>query len=466
LDDVLRNAANEVNIPDMSSSWDGIASGLDTLQRRRKRKILFIWSFVGLMVLSTGAWMALRMNSMDPSVCQSEQKDPLKAPQINSPGNGGAKILYSDDASSGNDAEIKLNEVDQRASFEEVSQKDESESRSENVVETFSEQDKITESQNVEDAATGQFDENIVKAEEEIAKGHPEIKVDNDGGAADIETGNTNQEEAVSPDDPQDQATLPIAKKDDSHPKAERKGQESIDINGRKGWELSISASPGLAAKFVSEAIDFGWLVNKNYEKILDSESSAFSYQIDVGINQKLNDRIYWGTGLRYIERGERVRYDYTIDELVTVRTNENELLYTPLAPILHQEVNHDGYNRYQFIDVPLRIGLLTPIGNSDLIWRNEWSVNYSRLIAASGKKVNGTHLNLMDASDLRLNRNNIGWTAKTGLMWSKSDRVDWTIDALYNMNLLSLRAKEDGLVERPLNYGMNIGWNYKLFIK
>lgn len=468
LDDVLRNAASQVDIPDMSSSWDGIASGLDALGRRRRRRIIVLVSIL----LLAGLSVVLSTVDLNPKTERIVEDETTPAVVQD-------KLIEQDQADVPVATETDI--IEHAISDENVI--DESESGYSNEIETRTQED--IHHNGIADASKNSGDipsdieedgipetyisEDIGDVTEDATE---EITEDNSKDIAqeDAKRNETpdefEKEDIVEPTN-EDESVKDVAQADQPEPK-DTKGGESTSSNSttqNSGWELNISASPGLAAKMIAKSADFGWLVHRDYGDARGSEYSSFSYQVDVGINRKFNDRFYMGLGVRYVERGENVQYDHTIDELVTVRQAEQELIYTELAPILWQQVKYDGFNRYQFIDIPVKFGILTPL-TEHLSWRNEVSVNYSRLLSVSGKKVDGTYMNLIDANSIKMNKNNLGFTGKSGFMWSTTSRVDWSLDVLYNMNWSSWRAKENGLLERPLNYGVTLGWNYKLQLK
>jgi len=462
LDDVLRNAASRSDIPDMSASWDGIASGLDALQRRRKRRLIVFFSAL----LLTGIASVLWFTNSPRDVISEDVQDPTTeitqtptTPQVDAETEQPV-VTDSEFENVGNEDGAnpeQTPEIQNSEDYPVVASTDvETPSATNSTDHDEIEQDHSADQPEIDS------ERDVAIDEESVEDGSSEItEVENDPidviqPDADSEA-ETEEEEIVEADPEKDGEV-------ETETPAESGNEDPIAKNG-SGWEINIAASPGLAAKLIAESANFGWLVNQAYSDIANSESSSFSYQVDLGVNRKFNDRFYMGLGLRYVEREERVQYDYTIDKLVTIRESEKTLQYTELAPVLWRDVNYDGLNRYQFIDIPVRFGILTPL-NDKVSWRNEFSVNYSRLIAVSGKKVDNTFLELIDANSLKLNKDNVGVTAKTGIMWSASPRLDWTLDGLYNMNMSSLRAKEQGLLERPFNYGMTIGANYKILTK
>lgn len=460
MDDVLRNAASRSDIPDMSASWDGIASGLDIIQKRRRRRLVILFTALFLVGITSVVWLTTsedtitseEIKNLDTELAESPttsnvERDVDIVGSVNSdPVTGGGDISISDETSAKEKSQDEgaFNKIDR------------------NVQETV--EDDVATAQEERGAADAHAeksgttkDDVIDHTVEDGSKAVAEVESEQEDVQPEYDTNTETEEDRIVEANPVEEESI-----DESDPK-----QSGLDpkIKKESGWEINVAASPGLAAKLIAESANFGWLVNQAYSDIANSETSSFSYQVDLGLNRKFNDRFYMGVGLRYVEREERVQYDYTIDKLVTIRESEQTLQYTELAPVLWREVNYDGLNRYQFIDIPVRLGILTPM-NEKLTWRNEFSVNYSRLIAVSGKKVDNTFLELIDANSLKLNKNNIGVTGKTGIMWTASPRLDWTLDGLYNMNMNSLRAKEQGLLERPFNYGLTIGANYKILTK
>lgn len=429
LDDVLRQAAEGMAVPPVFDKWEAIAGGLDR-ERRRRRAIVWTTIAVPLLVLlgylgtSIFECKTVEMSAIEQSnpVTEPVLKDELSADQ----GQDRSEFVLpkSDFAPSAEEFTYPVHQPPHQPSLAEFIDSPPT-SVDPGTPEKLDESDETTEP----------------------VEGHEKTVVETDVQKSVVQDDLPTPKEAIE--------KLPTNKSSSMNP-----GSGLLSGN----LELGLSVSPGIASKLVSESSQFAWLINRNYKKSSGAERAAFSYQIDFYLNKYLSNNIYMGTGVRYTERAEQVDYNYKIDELVTVRTSEQKLIYTPLAPALVKQVSYSGLNRYQFLDVPVKLGYIAEI-NPQLGWRTEVGASFSYLMGVDVNKVHATTLELSTESDLAIQRINAGWSLQTGLIYPLGRSSAITVDALYSMNLGSWRAAEEGILEKPYNYGLMLGWKHK-FVK
>ncbi|MCB9245264.1 MAG: hypothetical protein H6606_02440 [Flavobacteriales bacterium] len=433
-DDVLRQAAEGMEIPSVVGQWDAIAGGLDRRKRRRK---MLIWGSVALPLLIIGSYFSCSLFTCDKQSIVEHDAVELFDPLFELPLNSDGSNKAVEEGSVATDSELPL-----------VRDGGLRNSESFNRIPRSGEQiDQSVDVRNIES-----IDE--VPVSDEV------VSTDADGpvqGETDNQVPAEAPKEASIVETPSDDTNIALEKLPTNKSSSMNPGSGLLSGN----LELGLSVSPGIASKIVSESDQFAWLINRNYKKSAGNESSAYSYQIDLYLNKYLGDKFYVGSGVRFVERAERVDYSYKIDELVTVRTSEQKLIYTPLAPALVREVSYSGLNRYQFIDVPLKFGYIASI-NSKIGWRTELGLSMSYLMGADVQKVHATTLELSDAAKLDLQRFNPGWNMQSGIIYPLGTRSSLTVDALYTMNLGSWRSAEQGILEKPYNYGLMLGWKYK----
>jgi len=460
LDSVLRQAAEDMHIPNVDASWGAIESGVLKAQRRRK---LFAWFTAAALVILIGTFGIVQFISNDKTDVQNSNDESANIESVVKPEQSDESIVTIDDSEDeanepiiDSHPRLDSDKTEVKGFDGSIGQKDFSNKNSNN-----------THIKSIEES-------NIKGTDDNIDKILPISHIDDN--EIEIEEGNIDVNPAEMP--VQDGPEVIVADENENAVDSATKvvsGNSTINISTEStprdessskfldgNWELGLSVSPGVAAQLSKASKNFAWLINDKYFDNTQSEKISSSYQVDLSANYHFNDKMYLGTGLRYVNRSESVSYDYTIDRLVTVRESEQRLVYAPLAPALHQKVKYDGINSYNFVDVPIRLGILYPLGNK-WSWRSELNVNYSYLLNASGSKVDGTHLSLKSISDLDINRSNIGMAGLIGMERKFGERLSGSLNAMYNTNLTSWRAKEKGLIERPYNYGITFGLNYKL---
>jgi hypothetical protein len=234
-------------------------------------------------------------------------------------------------------------------------------------------------------------------------------------------------------------------------------------------WEIGLSASPTWASKLISVNGANGWKVNPLFDQIASSmESGTISYQVEGKLNRYFNDHLYLGVGLNYNQVAEQVSYDYIVDYVVVVdpilRTVTNEA-----DPRIHDEVSYNGRNVYHFVEVPVRIGYLQEIPNTKFQIRGETGLRYMALMDMSGKKVGVTYTDSLVNLKSSLNdysRHNVGATATLGLMRSIGENTDFGATVTYNYALTSIRKRDEGITEKPYNFGLNFSLQHKIWRK
>jgi hypothetical protein len=435
IDDVLRQAAQGAEPLYTIPSWDGIEAGL--LKAERKRKLV-VWWWSAASILFIGFLGLLWINQLDEGKVTNGVRDN---------DNSSVTAVRPQSVQSNKDSvDLDIDDVKDKSSELEF------------VETAVVPKDQVAANTRTKSSEENKYEgSNVVGDDNDTEIVQKEIASNDKGGI--------------------DQTPIPVIAKEafDS-----AKNENAVDIDDdvkysskmpidepgsqkfRGFWELGLSASPGLASNFVGVNNENKWLINKKYFDVTQNEKTSFAYQVDFHINRFVSEQFYIGSGLRFVERGEHVVYNYRRDSGVVIRENIKQLEYFPLAAPLIQDIQHEGNNKMQFIEIPLRFGWMQPLANK-LRVKSELSVNYSYLLNANGKKVNGTELLLEDLNSFANNKHGYGFACQTGLLFGLGARSELSGNIHYSMNLNSWRAKSSGLVERPYNYGVTIGWNYKL---
>ena len=447
-----------MHIPAMDSSWDAIDSGLNKIQR--KKRFVFWFSFATLLLL--GFFGVIKLVSVQDS---------------NDKGN------YADSLSDIQKTNDSLNDVS--SNYDRTSQVDLNGIPVEDLnseILNFDVKHKVSNTNKASISnytSTGPSQSDFAKRELPNLSEETDVtkRVNNDlitsqttAGAVDIKKKDFLQETVDVANVPEIHLAETPVENNLEHPteslSTERSPTDRSNSESPIGnWELGLSVSPGLAANLTSESRDFAWMINEKYFTNTENQGISRAVQMDLSLKRHMLNGLYFGIGMRYVSREEAVSYDYRIDRLVTIREAQKEIIYgAPLAPPLRVHVEYDGTNRYDFVDIPARLGFIKDLKPSGgLKYFAELNVSYSYLMLIDGKRVDGTFLTLQDIASMDINRNSIGAAAQIGLLKELGRRTSLSSSLIYNTNLGSWRAKESGLIERPYNYGLTFGLNYRL---
>ena len=86
-----------------------------------------------------------------------------------------------------------------------------------------------------------------------------------------------------------------------------------------------------------------------------------------------------------------------------------------------------------------------------------------------SGKRTDVTHIVSLNDLSTSLNdysRHNLGATANAGIYWGLKNNTDFGVTANYNYALTSIRKRDEGITEKPFNFGLNFSIQHKILIK
>ncbi|MFT5725268.1 MAG: hypothetical protein ACI9JN_002392 [Bacteroidia bacterium] len=234
-------------------------------------------------------------------------------------------------------------------------------------------------------------------------------------------------------------------------------------------WELGFSASPTWASKVINPNGENSWKINEEFDLIASTmESGTVSYQFEARVNRYFNDHVYLGLGINYNQVAEQVSYDYIVDYFVDEDVIKKEV-NNEYDPRLHTEVKYSGKNVYHYIEVPARLGFIQSVPNSNLQIRVEAGLRYMILADMSGKKVGVTRTDsLMDlkTSMATYSRHNLGFTTNAGLFWQVNTKMDFGFIPYYNLSMSSIRKRDEGITEKPYNFGVNFSLQHKIWIK
>lgn len=236
-------------------------------------------------------------------------------------------------------------------------------------------------------------------------------------------------------------------------------------------WEIGLSATPTWANKIINPNGGNAWRINKDYNNIAKSmESGSISYQFEARINRYVKENVYFNAGINYNQISEKVNYNYIVTDLTHEDVVRKELSYTPLDPRIGSiEVKYSGTNTYHYFEVPVRIGYIQKVPNSNIRFRFETGLRYMVLADMSGKKTDVTQVK--DLIELKsslgdYSRHNMGATANAGIYWAIGENTDFGIIGSTNYALTSIRKRDEGITEKPYNFGLNFSLQRKLQIK
>jgi len=231
----------------------------------------------------------------------------------------------------------------------------------------------------------------------------------------------------------------------------------------KKGWEYGISFTPSISNKIVHENSNLSGLINRNYNLFIgNQEKSSFANNFGFNFSYHISPKLFVSSGIYLTQRAEYTNYKYTITEFPIV-TNGKITDYAPLNPLAHVDVNHVGSNLYHFIEIPLNFGFKQSISTNFEI-RSQFGISLLSLTSVDGKKGNFLNLQLEDLSDLKFNNYNIATTVKSGIYFNKT-RFNIGLEPSYSININSLNnVKTSALKTRPFSYGVNLTTNIKIF--
>lgn len=231
----------------------------------------------------------------------------------------------------------------------------------------------------------------------------------------------------------------------------------------KKGWEYGISFTPSISNKIVQENSNLSGLINRNYNLFIgNQEKSTFANNFGFNFSYHFGPKLFFASGLYLTQRAEYINYNYTITEFPIV-TNGEITDYAPLNPLAYVDINHAGSNLYHFIEIPVNLGFKQPISTNFEI-RSQFGVSLLSLTNIDGKKGNFLNLQLEDLSDLKFNTYNIATTVKSGIYFNKK-RFNIGLEPSYSININSLNDSESSAFKtRPYSYGINLTTNIKIF--
>ncbi len=235
-------------------------------------------------------------------------------------------------------------------------------------------------------------------------------------------------------------------------------------------WEVGISFTPTWASKVIAPNGRNAWKINPYFDAISkEMEQGGVSYQLEARVNRYISNNVYLGLGLNYNQVQESVDYNYLVDYYLYFDVERKEVRPEFLDPRAHTEVNYSGRNTYHYFEVPLRLGANYPIQNRKFNVRIEGGFKYIRLVQMNGKRADATYMDeLIDLESAMgtYSRNNLGLNINAGLTWQLSDKIDIGGMPFFNYSLTSIRNRDEGITEKPYNFGLNIGLQYNILTK
>ena len=414
IDNILRKAAADMPLKGVttSSDWNAIEQRL----KNRKRRIMFMWSFLALFISSS--FIIFRLNNTTE----------INLPTVRDTVNQNVAKHSSKDKTKDN-KNIKM-----PVPFDKITLKQKKATRV-----------KIPE---------------ITKSE--ITK----LRTDEDEKLLQKSTKTPNMEGKAN----MLSKSVTISNQEIKHPVkvtikkvAQAKKINSNKTENVKRWEYGISFTPSVSNKIVQENNNLSGLINRNYNLFIgNQEKSSFANNFGFNLSYHLSPKLFVSSGIYLTQRAEYLKYNYTITEFPIV-TNGEITDYAPLNPLAYVDVNHVGSNLYHFIEIPLNFGFKQAISTNFEI-RSQFGVSLLSLTKTNGKKGNFLDLQLENLSDLKFKKYNIATTIKSGLYFNKN-RFNLGLEPSYSININSLSdSKTSALKARPYSYGINLISNIKIF--
>ncbi|GEM_PF-2695928 len=444
-DDLIKSQLEGFDANVSMADWDAIASKLPVAKRK---KVAAYWWLTGLAilvvgVLTTALWINFRNKSNDLSEL----------------------VILEKDQTTQKESVVKNNYIptpNEAPTDKTVNEPNQPENLNTEIITTSTEVDLKTSVQST--TGPDNLPTNIVdiKADEDRIKG----AVDS---AFSTEIDNNSSNDDIDPIKSTEPVILVLSDSNDAENKT-----EPITITPAPPikWELGISFSPNWAKKLISPNGDHAWRINKEYNNIVNTmESGSISYQFEAHVNRYLNEHVYFNAGINYNQIVEKVNYNYEVTEFATERVGFDELLYTPIDPRIGPiEVNYSGTNTYHYIESPVRIGFIKAIPSSKMNFRVETGLRCMVLTDMSGKRTDVTQIeSLVDlkSSFSEYSRHNLGATANAGLYWKiMKGKGSFGLTTYYNYALTSIRKRDEGITEKPYNFGVNFNLQRKIWIK
>lgn len=233
--------------------------------------------------------------------------------------------------------------------------------------------------------------------------------------------------------------------------------------------EIGGSVSLTWADKLINPNGENAWRINRDFTQLTSTmEMAASNYQVEGHLNQYLNKNLYISYGLSYNQMEERLAYNYTVDSIAVERVNE--LIYQPIDPRIGViEVNYSGRNTYHFIEAPIKVGYVKDIPGTKTQFRGEMGVRYMYLLGMTGKKMDVTRIDSLVDLKSAINdysRNNFGITGNVGVYRSLGTNTNFGLTLNYNQALTSIRKRDEGITEKPYNFGLNFSIQHKILVK
>lgn len=212
------------------------------------------------------------------------------------------------------------------------------------------------------------------------------------------------------------------------------------------------------------------WKVNKRYEDINNNQRSnglGFTTGFSFNYNPFKNINLSIKTGVRYTENTENVNFDYEINEVVVDDDITKTLYYIPLPSSQRYQIKRATTNKISYIEVPFSFGYNFNIGEKG---KARWSVapiiggSFTKMLNASGVKLNETTLQLEDVNYNDLNKTNWTINASVGVYYQLNNKFSIGVIPTYRTYLQTIESGNNYLKNRPYTIGINTGIRYSLF--
>ena len=472
-DDKLRSSLEGLEGDIRMDSWDAIASSLD--QRDRKRRVFFYISIAALLVLVSGlGWHffggTTSEDGLTPTeIVQDTEQQQADDPIVDTPAEENTQAEQTTEVLEPSNTPDPITNTNPQAS--------ESPSPRANAEKGNIGSDKgVADSRNPEKDVKQTPDQkgadtpDKVEKEPSIAqqererneKATPELPVLPEKGGmipnVPAQKDSAKQEQEIEPES----QPVVAAKADSVKPEPNNNLVVKPDLKGN--FELGLTFNTSLVQQLLGVNGNEKWRLNDRFMNIQDSSQRASAgFNLRLNALWYINDQWYIASGLSYTQKQENVNYDFTITEGYHLDENKRELVAFPWPVALHQQVEFNNTNTYQFAEIPLRIGKIVDLSEH---WelRAEAGLNYMFMLGATGQSIDESFLTLTDLSKHQfLKQHVLGAGLKAGLYYTPDNYWRFGLEPGYETTINSIYNKQSAVRVNPYNYGLHFTANYLL---
>ncbi|GEM_PF-4908980 len=277
------------------------------------------------------------------------------------------------------------------------------------------------------------------------------------------------------------EATPAAAAKEESEKDTEQQAaaeEEKILKPGIKiipEYSLEMIASPDVSFKYLDTRSGDQ---SRNYKTMREeSEKHDYAYSFNLYFRADLTDHLFVRTGIQYVRIYER--FSITITERyiadIIIDTLLKGMILDPFQPpqpyflldtiydYKFHEFQFAADNRYQFVNIPVSIGLKTTLSSFDLYATA--GVLFSIAASASGNIIAPDSLYLLTLQNQKdspyRSKTGISGSVSLGVAYHLGTRISFLFEPSFRMNLKSITKEEYPLKQKYAAAGFGMGIKY-----